>query len=157
MKNRVSFLKPQSQFIYFYGLVLFFLIVAEFFVYGTLSYSSYFILPLIAILIIRHGVEIDLIKKRMRTFDSLLGLKIPFWYWKNIKNADYIALFPTEKSGTVSARSASAKVKHKTVLLNLFNTDGTHQTVFETENIEYARKMANHIAEALDCRVVDKG
>ena len=99
------------------------------------------------------GSEIDLKSKTYRKTVSFLGIR--FGSWQALKNLEYISVFNTTEDITLRALSAETTNSFPIIVLNLFYERNKKITVYKTEQITDAFKVASHIADALIIDLLD--
>lgn len=102
---------------------------------------------------IRHGIEIDLNKKRYRKVYSVYAINLGAW--SNLPEIEYVSVFKTKKNKRARLVTAEATSGITGYKLNLFYSTNKHIEAYFTEDRDDAMKTANHIAEVLDTEVYD--
>jgi hypothetical protein len=100
-----------------------------------------------------EGSEINLTNKTYRTITSFFG--IHFGKWKPCPEFEYVSVFKTSESQTVTIVTASATSKNDVILLNLFYNGNKHITFYKTTDKADAFKVAEHFKLALGVDILD--
>lgn len=124
-------------------------------IYGmiTSGITSIVLLGLGFALLRTEGVEIDLASKKYRELISILGIN--FGKWKVLPELDYISVFATTESTRVWASAASAVVKDRVILLNIFYDGNKKIEVYRSYDLKDAFTVASHYADALIIDLLD--
>lgn len=130
--------------------IIFFGLVAT--VAGSIVFGIIFI-SLGSGMMLTEGSQINLTTKTFRTIKSIFGLT--FGKWQPYPEFEYISVFKTKESQTVTVVTASATSTSDIIVLNLFYNRNKHFTIYKTNNIDDAFKVAQHLKIALQIDVLD--
>jgi len=125
--------------------------------FGVVSFLVNFFFPLIFIVIganlaSTEGTQVDFINKRYRTIWSIFGLHIGTW--KPCPEFDYISVFRTSESQTVSVVTAITTISREIIMINLFYGN-RHLTFYKTNDKAQAFKVAEHFRIVFNLNILD--
>jgi hypothetical protein len=103
-------------------------------------------------LISTEGTQIDFINKRYRSIWSIAGLH--FGTWKPCPEFEYVSVFLTNESQTVSVVTAITTITRPIILVNLF-FGNKHLTFFKTKDKAEAFKVAEHFRLIFNLDILD--
>jgi hypothetical protein len=119
---------------------------------GSLLFGVIFI-SLGSGMMLTEGAQINITTRRYRKIKSIFGLE--FGTWEPYPDFEYVSVFKTKESQTVNVVTASATSTSDIILLNLFYNRNKHVTVYKTNSIDDAFKVAEHLKLALKIDVLD--
>lgn len=100
-----------------------------------------------------EGAEIDTEAKKIRRIKSAFGIK--FGSWKQYPQFEYVSVFRTRETTSLTFASASAKSKSAIIVVNVFYNTNRHFTIYSTTDTAAAFKVAAKLHHALSIDVLD--
>lgn len=104
-------------------------------------------------LVSTDGSEIDLQSKTYRIIKSIFGINIG--KWKPCPEFEYLSVFKTKESQTITVVTATTTITCDIIHLNLFYGANKHLTFYKTDDKAEAFKVAEHFKLALDIDILD--
>ncbi|RYD72007.1 MAG: hypothetical protein EOP53_22670 [Sphingobacteriales bacterium] len=115
---------------------------------------SVFLIPLaLFVVFCRNGIEVDFNETKYRDYWGPTVLR--FGKWISLPEIDYISVFKTKISQTVSSRVSSVNFEDEEIQVNLITADRKRITVFETKNKNHALARAWKFADQLKVGILD--